>query len=299
MNKEELWSIALALENDSEFCTLYKLQPTVAQRRSVIGKRARALGSPCVDVGDREQIRRYFDTVKFVNEHWFRPAGGDNSRADDPTIEFWADEEPKKSVVAVTIGDPWDASFATHDQERRANHGKIWSGHELVHLRGMFLAGRSLESMSIELQRPADGIITKLVCTLKCLYQETCGNPYTFRYVVRQGNARKPNTTPKPKAAPDAADPVPQPTNLTKLEKLMANNPNIIKIETKTFVNGTDVSEMSDAAVYSLIADQEAVIAELEKIKTKPKKLTEEIAKRQAGIDALVGYLDSKADVKA
>lgn len=39
---------------------------------------------------------------------------------------------------------------------------------------------------------------------------------------------------------------------------------------------------------------QEAQVEELEKIKTKPKKLVNEIEKRKAGIQALVDYLDSK-----
>lgn len=66
-----------------------------------------------------------------------------------------------------------------------------------------------------------------------------------------------------------------------------------ITITTKTFVNGTDISTMADAEVYELIATQEAEIERLGKIKARPKKLVEELAKRQAGIDLLVAYLDS------
>lgn len=66
-----------------------------------------------------------------------------------------------------------------------------------------------------------------------------------------------------------------------------------IEITTKTLINGVDISTMSDSQVYDLIADQEAKIKELEKIEAKPKKLTAEIAKRQAGIAALVAHLDA------
>lgn len=86
---------------------------------------------------------------------------------------------------------------------------------------------------------------------------------------------------------------VSQPTTPTYQEILM-NKTDIIKIETKTYVNGTDVATLSDSEIYSLIAAQEAQVEELEKIKTKPKKLVNEIEKRKAGIQALVDYLDSK-----
>lgn len=67
-----------------------------------------------------------------------------------------------------------------------------------------------------------------------------------------------------------------------------------IKITTKTFANDMDISKMSNAQIYDLIKQQEADIAGLEAIKAKPKKLLAEIAERQAGIDALVAYLDSQ-----
>ncbi len=78
------------------------------------------------------------------------------------------------------------------------------------------------------------------------------------------------------------------------LKEILMNKTEIIKIETKTFVNGVDISTLDDASVYALIATQEAQIKELDKIETKPKKLTAEIEKRKAGVKALVDYLDSK-----
>jgi len=67
-----------------------------------------------------------------------------------------------------------------------------------------------------------------------------------------------------------------------------------IQVTTKTLVNGRDVSTMSDAEVFELIAAQEAKIKELEAIESKPKKLTAEIAKRKEGIAALVAHLDAQ-----
>jgi hypothetical protein len=77
-------------------------------------------------------------------------------------------------------------------------------------------------------------------------------------------------------------------------ETIMSAAP--IAITTKTFVNGQDISSLSDAQVYELIAAEEAKIKDLAKIENKPKKLVTEIEKRMAGIQALVTYLDSKAD---
>lgn len=66
-----------------------------------------------------------------------------------------------------------------------------------------------------------------------------------------------------------------------------------IVITTTTFANGADISKMADGEVFNLIAEQEAEIEALKKIKAQPKKLVEEIAKREAGIAALVAYLDN------
>lgn len=73
-----------------------------------------------------------------------------------------------------------------------------------------------------------------------------------------------------------------------------AINTAAIVITTKTLVNGVDIATLADSAIYDLIAKQEAAVADLEKIDNKPKKLVNEIAKRKAGIQALVDYLDSK-----
>ena len=68
----------------------------------------------------------------------------------------------------------------------------------------------------------------------------------------------------------------------------------IIKIETKTFVNGTDITSWSDGDIYNLIAQQEKDIEKLEDIQNKPKRLENEIAERKAGIQALVDHLNAR-----
>lgn len=88
--------------------------------------------------------------------------------------------------------------------------------------------------------------------------------------------------------------PVPQPTSTP--QEIHMNK--IIKIETRIFVNGQDVTSLKDDDLYQLIADQEKAISELEKIQTKPKRLQKEIDDRRAGIEALVKMLNER-DTKA
>lgn len=78
------------------------------------------------------------------------------------------------------------------------------------------------------------------------------------------------------------------------LKEIIMSKTEIITIETKTLINGVEISTFKDSEIYSLIAAQESEINSLEQIKAKPKKLIAEIEKRKAGIEALVAYLDSK-----
>lgn len=81
--------------------------------------------------------------------------------------------------------------------------------------------------------------------------------------------------------------------SLTQKETTMSK---IIDIKTKTFVNGIDVTTLTNAQVFDLIAEQEAAIKKLEGIEAKPKLLVKEIEERKAGIAALVAHLDAKAE---
>lgn len=70
----------------------------------------------------------------------------------------------------------------------------------------------------------------------------------------------------------------------------------IVTITTKTLVNGHDVADLTNTQIYEIIAAQEAAIERLQGLKSKPKKLVEELAARQAGIEALVAAVDSRKD---
>lgn len=95
--------------------------------------------------------------------------------------------------------------------------------------------------------------------------------------------------------------PTPTPTISTPTLKEHPAMTTIITLTTKHYINGTEVSTLSNAQIFKLIADQEASIAELEAIKKKPQSLKKEIATRQASIDTLVAFLDERdaKDAKA
>ncbi len=134
---------------------------------------------------------------------------------------------------------------------------------------------------------------------------EFCTTAGVWRTLVNQSSTR-PFTYPPERYrvkpiihVPDCPIPIPSPEYLAEWqasqsqpqpESIMSKP---ITITTKTFANGTDISTMADAEVFNLIAEQEAEIEGLKKIKAQPKKLIDEIAKREAGIAALVAYLDS------
>lgn len=71
-----------------------------------------------------------------------------------------------------------------------------------------------------------------------------------------------------------------------------------IEVTTQVNVNGVNAANYSDAQLYSMIQQQEGEIKALDGLQNKPQSLLAEIAKRQAGIDALVGYLNDRDAAK-
>ena len=82
-----------------------------------------------------------------------------------------------------------------------------------------------------------------------------------------------------------------------KLSVIVQSQPEepIMFFTNKSFLNGQDISKLSNAEIYSAIAAKEAEIARLEQIQNKPKSLQNEIEQAKNDIKALVEYLDSKA----
>ena len=66
--------------------------------------------------------------------------------------------------------------------------------------------------------------------------------------------------------------------------------------EQRQFIHGTDMTQMSDEAVFSTIAQLEGRIADLKKIKTTSNKIKKEIENIRADIASIIEVLDSRAD---
>jgi hypothetical protein len=85
----------------------------------------------------------------------------------------------------------------------------------------------------------------------------------------------------------------PQPQNLPKKGEPMSTN---IKIETRTFVNGTDVRNYSDAQLIALIEQAEAEIKRLSSVVTTSSKISARIEELRAGALALARLLDGPSN---
>ena len=157
----------------------------------------------------------------------------------------------------------FNTSFALTDNVKRACHGLPWTPDEYITLARLFVAGRDLEYISEEMQRPAEGVISKLQRGGYICYDYTDG-------CYRVSNPTQPATI--------------------KKESTMSKQ----LIESKVFVNGIDATDMADAEIFRLIAKTEDEIAKLRAIKTASKKLSGAISKLEADVTKLAEYVDSR-----
>ncbi len=286
-----LHEAAIELENDGVFHNEYtryaKTGVSFAELRNII----RRFDKKGHSGESREHLRRYFQDV------WGLPEpSGENAYAELPPLEFWKDavRYPPASPIAGQI---FNTAFAKangiNDRSNWAMYGKPWIEQDKQKLAKLFWAGHDLKVMCEALQRPPNGVLNQL-SYLRCL----CFDSVLCKYFVTKHSPQQTHVELKQETDQHTAAAAEIFSNLSDSlkETTMSKTTEIIKIETKTLVNGVDIATMENSQIYSLIASQEAEIAELEKIKNKPKKLKAEIEKRQEGIDALVAHLDSKAE---
>ena len=157
----------------------------------------------------------------------------------------------------------FNTRFALTDNVKRARHGLPWTLGEYTELAKLFVAGHDLKCISEALQRPADGVISKLQSG-----RYICYDPPNKRYYVN--NPTQPETT--------------------KKESTMSKQ----LIESKVFVNGIDATGMADAEIFRLIAKTEDEIAKLRAIKTTSKKLSDAILNLEVDLIKLAEYVDSR-----
>ena len=137
----------------------------------------------------------------------------------------------------------------------------------------MFNIGATLKQMAEALMRPADGVINKLAAKRLIAFDPGTLNYYVTRHATRGAESQ----------------PQPQPTNSTQEPAMTAPT-----IETKTFIQGEDAANLTDAQIFAKISSLEGQITKLDAIKTKPKKLVKVIEDLQADIAKLVEFVDAR-----
>ena len=159
----------------------------------------------------------------------------------------------------------FSTAFCHVDKTTRRFHGYPWTNEQYAELTKLFREGSCLQTMCEELERPANGVVPKLVYLNliefdpdKCCY---------FR--IEKFDLPK-----QPK------------------EPIMAKQEPTI--ETKTFISGEDAANMTDEQIFNKIASLEGQIAKWTGVKTRPNKLQKHLDQLQADIAKLVEYVDAR-----
>ena len=330
-NRDQLQEIALVLENEDGFYRQYggdrisSRNDTYGKRRTIIGEWLVTVRTPWASprtsglpswagghiVEDRDQLRRYFD------DRYCIPQTETNKYAGIPSLLIEDPPEPTEEppmtwkeelIAARAAGETLqilgsDGGWYDEGSKGFANPFAFNSSGGKDHYRIKPKKPKAAPLTwqgALKAARERGAVLQRFRLGNWC-DEGTNGFVSEFTFSSEQSNYRiKPGTDP-PEPTTDIsilpADTATQfyaacPCSPTPVKEDIVTKP--ITITTTTFVNGIDISKMADGEVFDLIASEEAVIEGLKKIKAQPKKLVAEIAKREAGIAALVAYLDSK-----
>ena len=300
-----LHDAALTLENEALFYRRYnEAAPKygAAYRRDLIARFLASVGINGHDAEDREHLRRYFDHTYGIVDVLTDVLPG------VPTLEFWRDEVkyPPSLPPGLRKGAEFDVSFAklpgANDRERWSRYGRIWGAQEVAQLKGLFWSGRNLEYICRAMERPPNGVLSKLA-EHHCLTFD----PTALKYLVRKKTPTNSNTSdagiapePEPTTSPaEIAEHIDKAvSHLTRvsnsLKEILMNKTEIIKIETKTFLNGTDVNTMSPAHLFAHIQNVENEIRRLSTLVNQPKQVRDYVASLEKGLDSLMKAVDGE-----
>ncbi len=296
--REKLQKIADSLDDPSfkrAYCS--PRHDTYGKRRSFIGSylwEARRVTN--LDIEDRDQLRRYFDRKYEITQVEPNKYGHISS--------VWGD--PSQNDLAVKLFDI--AIVLENDGDFDRAYKRLTPEHHSGGRRNIIaLACRRLKletphgAFYEQLRRYFDDTKGVNNCTTANDTASYAKDPTVLFWLdeVRYpADCARHAKQPPPIHVPGCPIPIPSPEYLAEWQASQLPKEDTmskpITITTTTFVNGADISKMADSEVFGLIASEEAVIEDLKKIKAQPKKLVAEIAKREAGIAALVAYLDSK-----
>jgi hypothetical protein len=160
------------------------------------------------------------------------------------------------------------------------NYGKRWTNEEVTSLAGHLLAGKKMSTICAIMQRPSDGVQAKAL-------QHRLIIEHGLEYLVDSDACSR---------CCDVAKRLelcaPAPSAATLLSSTKQGIP--MAIETVVFIDGTKASTLSDAQIFTKIADLETEYAKLDRIQHKPEKLRKVMTKISADVAELVAYVDSR-----
>ena len=160
------------------------------------------------------------------------------------------------------------------------NHMKPWRIDDADRLTRMFEERWSVYAMASDLGRTQIAIQCKLI---------------GLGLVEAQGFDALPSEAVMPLKRPinplDQLSVAPQPASTHTKEKFMSYS---LSIETKTFINGTELSSLSESDLLGMIYKAEQEIAQLDLIEHKPKAVQKKKEALIASIMQLVNLVDSR-----
>lgn len=205
------------------------------------------------------------------------------------------------------------------------NHGKLWTPQQHLRMLKLWMAGRSVHKIAGHMGRQTDSILSQFErLGLAEKSQETFryGTPYPphservkrahdrFNQVTGGIHHRGPDdpSGPADEYAPLKSEDTGQValchTVALKLDNTFPVAPTteettMFKFETKHYINGQDVSEMDNATLVKAILQEQAAIAELEKLNPRPKRITKALEERKAKLAEAIEFLDKLDEADA
>lgn len=309
MNAEQLAAIAAAILADREFIALFSEKPAVDWRRACI-RYVVSLHWPATTLtrNDAEALRRYIEDVEGLRDcpstSVMPSYSSGQIRIAMGQLQQPRKEEPmltKESLRAIGLQLLQDSNFmhdfkrcdtakdrriVIHDKSKDEGLGlaKIADREALrrfIEYRAGIYSPDSREPASFEPSELENAIISILQApqaNLVMRKEDVFGITPQGQGVLRAYSIN---------------------SNSTEITMNSITKTQAIEITTQVNINGQNIKNFSDAGLYSLIQQQEAEIRALNALQNKPQSLLAEIQKRQAGIDALVNYLNERDAVAA
>jgi len=202
-------------------------------------------------------------------------------------MQHYRDYISEEELAKVRRGDELKGRFLNKFlQENRYKHRKPKAGSEWVKCAAIEIT--AIDKNWHTAFRSTDGALRMVKHNLSCLVPEPTDEE--IKAVAGELWERVPERTKDVHKFADFSENL---LNSEEPQQTMGQaKPNGITIETITYVNGTDVRELTNEQITELIRSEEEALEALAKLKARPKRVKADIAKRQATLDRLVKILD-------